>query len=111
VSWRGWVLELERTTATAVVVLIVVLVMAPVVAVVIGRVFYRTEITDFTLGVSGYPILGPVVGAVGFGISALLSFASLRGSGRESEGTMLTFLFSLLGLIFLSGLALCRVLA
>jgi hypothetical protein len=110
-SRRSWVAKLERTAATAVVAFIVVLLTAPVVAAVLGRLFYRREITDFTLGGSGYPVIGPVIGAVGFGVSALFSFASLRGMDRDSEGTMLAFLFSLLGLIALSGLALWRIVA
>jgi hypothetical protein len=111
VSWKGWVSQLEHIAATTVVVLIIALLLAPVVAILVAKVFYRREITDFTLGASGYPVLGPVVGAVACGASALVSFLSLRGSHQESEGTMLAFLFSILGLLVLSGLALWNVLS
>jgi hypothetical protein len=89
--------------------------LAPVVAALVARVFHRREISDFTLGVSGYPILGPVIGAIGFGLSALGSYLSLRAEDPQakqtmsSEWTMVGFLFSLVGMIALSGLALWRI--
>ena len=79
--------------------------LAPVTAVLVGRLFYRHEITAFTLGVSGLPVIGPAIGAIGFGISALVYFHSLRNSDHVSDGTVIGFLVSVFGLVALSGLA------
>src|SRR5688572_1456550 len=103
-----------RAMVTLVIVFIMLLVLAPVVS-ALARWFYRRELVDFTLGTSGYPVVGPMIGAMGFGLSALGGLFALNAEDQgskqtmSSEWTMISFLFSLLGLLALSSLALWRI--
>ena len=109
--WRDRISQLESVAATAVIAVIVLLAIAPIFAMLLGRLLYRGEITLFTVGESGFPVLGPAIGSIGFGISTITYFISLRGTGRDSERTMIGFLVSSAGLLAFSALAIWRLLA
>ncbi len=89
---------------------LLVIVGVPLVVLAVMRLFYRRELTDFSWGVSGFPIVGPFVAALGFGFSAAIALQSIRSDSEDSDNMMLSFLFHLAGFVVFATLTVCNVL-
>lgn len=102
---------MSRLVATAIVTVIVLLIFAPLIALSVMKLFFRRETTLFLFGETGFPILGPALGAAAFGVSAIGYLVVLRKPDHDSEWDMVMFLMSVLGLVLFSAFAVSRVLA
>ena len=102
---------MSRVVATAIVTVIVLLVFAPLIALLAMKLFYRRETTLFLFGETGFPILGPGLGAAALRVSAIGYLVTSRKPDRESERDMVMFLMSLLGLVVFSAFAVSRALS
>jgi hypothetical protein len=91
-------------------IFLLLIVGVPLIALAVMRLFYRSDLTDFAWGVSGFPIVGPFVAALGFGFSAAMALQSIRSGSEDSDNMMLSFLFHFAGLVVFATLTVWRVL-
>lgn len=103
-----------RLLATTVVVIIALAIVGILAFSLVARWKYREERALFTLGEGAYPVVGPLVGAFFCGVVALNQLTSLRRAREESshmaEWITVRLSLAILGMIFLLGVSVYRVL-